>query len=257
MNKQAKYKNGQLVGRGIEWTDFTWNPIGGCKHGCRWEMPDGSIAICYAEEVAKKFNTTYPHGFEYHYWHPERLDEPLKLKEPARIFLDSMSDIGGHWVPREQAEQVLDVCRKAHWHTFQLLTKNPKRLLEYDLPPNVWAGFSTPPDFMWGKRLSGQQQAAKLITDLEAMKRIKACIKWVSVEPLSWDVSSWFYDCRLNWAVIGAASNGPKKYQPDQGDLIRLLAAFDEQGIPVFFKGNLEWKPWREEFPKVEAATEH
>lgn len=90
---------------------------------------------------------------------------------------------------------------------------------------------------------SGQQRAAKLMTDLEAMKKLKATVKWVSVEPLSWDVSSWFYDCGLNWAVIGAASNGPKKYQPDQGDLTRLLAAFDEQKIPVFFKGNLEWEP--------------
>ena len=37
MNKQAKSE----IKRGIEWTDYTWNPIGGCQHGCRWEMPDG------------------------------------------------------------------------------------------------------------------------------------------------------------------------------------------------------------------------
>ena len=52
MNRQAKYKNGKLVGRGIEWTDYTSNIIAGCKHDCRWEMPDGKIAICYAETTA-------------------------------------------------------------------------------------------------------------------------------------------------------------------------------------------------------------
>ena len=50
MNKQDK-GNGK---RGIEWTDYTWNPVGGCRHGCRWEMPDGAIALCC-------FELTYPY----------------------------------------------------------------------------------------------------------------------------------------------------------------------------------------------------
>ena len=55
MNKQEKIKNGKLIGRGIQWTDFTWNVNAGCFHRCRWAMPDGSVAICYAEEIANKF----------------------------------------------------------------------------------------------------------------------------------------------------------------------------------------------------------
>ncbi len=92
-----------------------WNVIGGCKHRCRWEMPDGSVAICYAEEVANALRSDkfYPQGFENHYYHPDRLTEPLKVKTPAKIFLDSMSDLMGHWVPDEQIEAVLDIARKA------------------------------------------------------------------------------------------------------------------------------------------------
>jgi protein gp37 len=52
MNKQVNRKNGAIVSRGIEWTDYTWNPIKGGFHACQWEMPDGSIANCYAEDVA-------------------------------------------------------------------------------------------------------------------------------------------------------------------------------------------------------------
>lgn len=265
MNRQAKYKNGILIGRGIEWTHvygentgFTWNPIGGCLHECQWQMPDGSIATCYAKETALKFRAAYPDKFEHHYWRPGKLNEPIKQKAPSGIFLDSMADLGGHWVPPEQAAAVLDICRQADWHTFQLLTKNPKRLVTYDLPSNVWAGFSTPPDFMWGKPLSIQQQAAKITADLEAMSQVKATIKWASVEPLSWDVASYFEGCGLDWVVIGAASNGPKKYQPEQGHVKNLLNVLDRQSIPVFFKGNLQGNPaaipWRENFPALKSS---
>src|SRR5574341_410290 len=112
MNKQSK-SSGK---RGIEWTDYSWNPVGGCQHGCRWVMPDGVIVECYAETVAERVaQNAYPHGFEHHYWRPEVLDEPLKLTKPARIFLDSMSDLIGHWVEKEQVEQV-----RSEEHTSEL-----------------------------------------------------------------------------------------------------------------------------------------
>lgn len=50
MTVQFKPKTGS---RGIEWCDETRNPTGGCLHQCRWEMPDGTIAICYAENLAE------------------------------------------------------------------------------------------------------------------------------------------------------------------------------------------------------------
>ena len=259
MNKQKKYKNGQLVGRGIEWTDWTWNAVAGCQHGCRWQMPDGTVAICYAEEVAKKFNRAYGQGFEHHYWHPQRLSEPLKVKDPAKIFLDSMSDLMGHWVPAEQIEAVLDVTRQASWHSFQLLTKNAPRLLKFDFPDNVWLGVSSPPDDMFGKRLARRSQERILHKSLQVLSEIKGRITWMSFEPRSWDVSPIVaqYPDALRWAVIGAASNGPKKYQPERDHVQALLDALDAQGVAVFFKGNLEWSPWREEFPQsIEQSLE-
>lgn len=118
MNAQEKIKNGKVAGRGIQWCSHTWNVNAGCFHRCRWTMPDGSVAICYAEEIAKKFTTGYPLGFEHSYWRPQNLSEPLKLKEPAKIFLDSMSDLFGHWVEDSQINQILDVCKQADWHVF-------------------------------------------------------------------------------------------------------------------------------------------
>lgn len=254
MNKQKKYnKNGTLASRGIEWTDYTWNAVAGCKHGCRWQMPDGTIAICYAEEVAVGIaRRAYPEGFEHHYWHEQRLKEPFRVKEPAKIFLDSMSDLMGIWVPDEQVEAVLAIARQAHWHTFQLLTKNAPRLLKFDFADNVCPGVSSPPDFMFGKRLPQKAQEKMLHKTLQILSQIDR-LTWMSVEPLSWNVGPIIeqYPDALQWVVIGAATNGRKEYQPDPAHVQNLLDVLDEWGVPVFFKGNLKWEPWREEFPII------
>lgn len=254
MNKQGP--------TGIEWTDYTWNVIGGCKHACRWVMPDGTTAVCYAESVAQGVaSAAYPQGFAHHYWHPARLEEPLRLKEPAKIFLDSMSDIMGAWVPDEQIRAVLDVVRRADWHTFQLLTKNAPRLLKFkgEFPPNLWVGVSMPPTQMFGRTLTQEQQSAMLRKSLGVLAELEfwCRTRWMSFEPLSWDVTldvcaNW----PIEWAVIGAASRGNQYYQPDAGWTGRLLISLSDEDIPVFFKGNLKWSPWRQEFPVQAKLTQ-
>ncbi len=254
MNKQEKVKNGVVVGRGIQWTDYTINPIAGCQHRCRWTMPDGGTAICYAELVANKFKGHYPQGFEAHYWYPERLSEPTKVKTPSKIFIDSMSDLFGNWVNDDQIDQVFKMCRQASWHEFQALTKNAPRLVNFEFPKNLWIGVSSPPDEMRGKRLSPNAQWRMLDKSLKTLGKIHASVKWMSFEPLSWDVSEIVADNKpLDWAVIGAATKGAKVYQPDHDHVNALLEVLDRQKVPVFFKGNL-WSngatsQWREYFP--------
>lgn len=248
MNKQLR-STGK---RGIEWTDYTWNPVGGCQHGCRWVMPDGTTAECYAETTAEGVaSSAYPFGFEHHYWRPKVLTEPLALTAPARIFLDSMSDLMGQWVDDNQIQQVLDICAKAHWHQFQLLTKNAPRLLQFSFPPNVWVGVSVPPSIMFGKPLSENQQARMLRRMLDVLDQVEVPIRWISIEPLSFDVAPLLQRANLQWAIIGAATNGRKAYQPKPEWVRYALNILDAQRTKVFFKGNLTWDPWREEFPEV------
>ena len=248
MNKQNK-GNGR---RGIEWTDYTWNPIGGCKHSCRWEMPDGTTAVCYAETVAERVaQAAYPHGFEHHYWRPELLQEPKKLATSAKIFLDSMSDLMGAWVPEEEIQQVLEICRQTPRHTYQLLTKNAPRLLKFDFPDNVWVGVSAPPSFFKGKPLSFTQQKRMVLRQLEVLSQVNVPVRWMSIEPLSFDIAHLLENSPLAWAVIGAATNGPKTYQPKPEWVSNVLDVLDAQDTKVFFKGNLDWTPWREDFPEI------
>jgi protein gp37 len=140
-------------GRGIEWCDETRNATGGCMHACRWEMPDGTIAICYAEDLAENglAKRGYPHGFEHHYWRPEMLKQLTKGDDPLLIFADSMSDMFASNVPKEHVLAILDTMGKAPHHTFQTLTKAAPQLLKYldRMPPNLWVGASSPPDCSW------------------------------------------------------------------------------------------------------------
>lgn len=265
MNKQGTLVNGKVSG-GIEWLitrlpdgterrGYTHNPVGGCQHGCRWTMPDGKIAICYAESTAEgAASAAYPHGFEHHYWRPGALNEPERVKEPARIFVDSMSDLFGAWVGDDEIRAVFEMCRRAHWHTFLALTKNAPRLLKFkgEFPANLHVGISTPPDYMLGRKLTEAQKRRMLEKGLSVLAEVgdHIPVMWVSVEPLSWDVSPIFKANKpAKWVVIGAASNGKVKYQPDPAHVQALLDVLDAQGVPVFFKGNLIWAEWREEYP--------
>jgi protein gp37 len=257
-------------GRGIEWTDETRNVTGGCMHDCRWQMPDGSVAICYAEVLAENgvAKSAYPHGFKHHYWRPNLLRDLVRADEPQLIFCDSMSDMFAAAVPDDQVRTILTAMRQAPHHSYQSLTKAAPRLLKFidDLPPNLWVGVSSPPDWMLGKRLSRQQQVAMLRKSMEVLAEIKARtgdIVWMSAEPVSWDLTEVLNTPHpLDWVVIGAASNGRRYFQPDPDHIRKLLLVMDATGTPVFYKGNIremfdandlgtdELNRWREDFPR-------
>lgn len=248
-----------IAGELITLPGYTWNPTAGCMHGCTWKMPDGSVTECYAKTVADKFRSekVYSNGFEHHYFHPERLNEPLKLKTPAGIFVGSMADLFGHWTPKEQIEQVINVMRQADWHTFQTLSKYPVRLPEFNpYPSNVWIGVSLPAGHMM--KPEGATRALKAY--LGHMEAVQSSVRFMSIEPLWFDAAPVFNEYMkshghlpFEWVIIGAASKGKIIYQPSPEWIESLLDVFDEQSIPVFFKGNLRGnsaaKIWREDFP--------
>lgn len=136
----------------IDWCDASWNPVTGCRHDCEYcfakkiahrfdgkewrNDPDGFGKLfcpseqpiphgCASCDVRNDCGFTldeprtrdgkkepYPYGFTptfYRY----RLDEPQKWKKPRNIFVCSMGDLFGDWVPTEwmTAAQVADIKR--------------------------------------------------------------------------------------------------------------------------------------------------
>lgn len=129
----------------IDWADATWNPVTGCLHGCEY---------CYARRIAERFGsnqmpifTDYPVldkpvrsvGFDgekiqpYPFdftptFHRYKLDTPHHWKKPRNIFVCSMADLFGDWVPDEWIRAVFEACEAAPQHRYIFLTKNPARL---------------------------------------------------------------------------------------------------------------------------------
>ena len=106
----------------IEWTDATWNPVTGCSQvspGCD---------NCYALQIAERKRGTraFPVGFDVQL-RPHKLLDPLRWKKPARIFVNSMSDLFHRDIPRNYLAQVWDTMVAADWHIYQVLTKRPHR----------------------------------------------------------------------------------------------------------------------------------
>jgi protein gp37 len=262
--------NEQKAPAGIEWTrcrnadgttrrGFTWNPVAGCLHDCEWDI-NGQRAECYAKTIAEKFTAAYPDGFASYYWHPKRLSEPKKVSEGAGIFPDSMSDLFGRWVHDTHLYAVLDVMEETPQHIYQCLTKYAMgyNIHQVELPANLWAGVSSPPDHMWGNDLNDRQKARYLAVALNILDdvRSRGLVTWMSFEPLSRDWSEIVrqYPKALKWAVIGAASDGRKYIPPDEKHVRNLLEVLDDQGVAVFFKGNMASLPyakanWRADFP--------
>lgn len=254
----------------IEWTDATWNPLRGCcrvSEGCR---------NCYAETVANRFKGP---GQPYEgliasggQWNgqikliPEKLEEPLRWTKPRKVFVNSMSDLFHENVPDEFIDQVFAVMAQCPQHIFQVLTKRPKRMLNYfmrcglvgasndlaDLTtgnwplPNVWLGVS----------VEDQETANERIPYLQ---KCPAAVRWLSIEPLIDSID--FFECSnhwyqnnytpwrnapiladIDWVVVGGES-GPHA-RPMNPEWVRTIRdQCKPANVPFFFKQWGEWLP--------------
>lgn len=219
----------------IEWTDATWNPVTGCDKvspGCKH---------CYAETMAKRLKAmgkaNYRDGFKLTL-QPHMLGLPLQRKKPTTYFVNSMSDLFHKDVPLEYIRQVFDVMRRAHWHTFQVLTKRSERLVEvaYDLEAhdivlpklkNVWIGVSV--------------ENERYKYRIDHLSLINAAVRFLSLEPLLGDLGE--LDLRrIGWVIVGGESgHNARPMHPDWARSVRdqCLAA----KLPFFFKQWGEWTP--------------
>jgi protein gp37 len=211
----------------IEWTEHTWNPVTGCTKlspGCKH---------CYAETMARRLKAMgapgYERGFELTL-HPERLEQPLRRKTPTTYFVNSMSDLFHEAVPDGFVDRVLDVCRQTPQHTYQVLTKRAERLPKFfadrTCPANVWLGVSVE-DRKYG------------VPRIAHLRRVKAAVRFLSVEPLLEDVGK--INLRgIQWVIVGGES-GPKARPMEERWAENVRAQAVAQGVAFFFK---QWGAW-------------
>ena len=193
----------------IEWASSSWNPWMGCQkvsEGCKnCYMFRDQKRYGHDPAVLRRSKTTFY--------------DPLKWKEPRRIFVCSWSDFFWEEVPDQWRMEAFTIMHSAPQHTFLLLTKRPQNM-ETMLPegwtegmwhqvPNVWLGVSV------------ENQARE--ERIPILLQTPATVHFVSAEPLlgPLDLRDWLPDpglrrrtnaqfkaaAALDWVITGGESD--------------------------------------------------
>lgn len=174
---------------GIAWTDHSNNPWQGCKkesEGC---------THCYMFRDKKRYGQD-PKAIVRS--KDKTFNQPLRWKDPAKIFVCSWSDF---FLEEADAwrEEYWDIIRASPQHTFLLLTKRAYNIQDR-LPEdwgegykNVWLGITAENQKRFDERM-------------EILKEIPARIRFVSAEPLLEPLDVRSYKNAIDWLIIAGES---------------------------------------------------
>lgn len=154
------------------------------------------------------------------------LEIPKRWSKPRKVFVNSMSDLFHEDVPIEFIAQVWSVMKDTPRHTYQILTKRPERMAKLLVQPpfevlrNVWLGTSV--------------EDGRVIDRIDAIRRVPAAIRFVSLEPLIGSVVEGDL-AGIHWAIVGGES-GPRarEMKPEWVDEIEAMCR--SSGTAFFFK---------------------
>lgn len=258
----------------VDWCDSTWNPVTGCLHGC---------AYCYAYNIAYRFGSVgtesnsengydcdlyegtgenhvldkpalrewkngkvtkapYPFCFDPTF-HRYKLDEPQRWKKPRNIFVCSMADLFGDWVPDEWIEQVFKACEAAPQHRYLFLTKNPKRYRELQLKGKL------PKRHWYGTSVTRKDDRDFFAPDYNT---------FVSIEPIlesfSDEKHAAYRQMVQPWVILGAETGNRKnKIVPKKEWITELVDYYSKFGYTKFFMKDslrdLMGDDFKQEFP--------
>ena len=184
--------------------------------------------------------TPYPYGFE-PTLHRYRLNQPERQGEPQTVFVCSMADLFGRWVPTGWIRDVLDACQQAPQHRYLFLTKNPARYLELDqvalLPHEN--------NFWYGSTVANEEDMA-----MYPMPWANINTFW-SMEPLLGPVDMSKAEGLPQWVILGAETgNRADKVIPRREWVDQITEFCEVNEVPVFYKDNL-----RAYFPDLPASA--
>jgi len=259
----------------IQWADEVWNIVTGCT------PVSEACDRCYARRMATRLRGRYGYPADEPFrvtLHHDKLNAPLKWRQPRHIFVSSMGDFFHPDVPVAFQAEALRIIDKCPQHTFLFLTKRPEQMRMFEQTcgglnrPNVWLGVTA----------ENQPRADERIPILLS---IPAALHFVSVEPMLGPVD---LSRHLNWQQVssiwtGTLANGVQAiiFDPlrpldwvicggETGPGARLMledwaVALKDQcataGVPFFFKSMGTnpyahlWSGLCREFPRERGMT--
>jgi protein gp37 len=258
----------------IEWCDSTFNPVTGCLHGCPYcyakintnrfqpkasEWPDASAIRaaqhdprCYIAEKATALydadgkyirSTPYPKGFSPTF-HTYKLQYPKDAKAPRMIFVGSMCDLFGDWIPDEWIKAVFKACKEAPQHVYMFLTKNPARYTYLAMSDRL----PSDDNYWYGTTVTTADEPYWFATSHRT---------FVSIEPIlsEFERSPRTLNPPPDWVIVGAMT-GPNanKHRPHREWVEAIIGRCADRCVPVFMKNSLAgiWGgPLVREWPEV------
>jgi protein gp37 len=217
----------------IQWTDITANPINNCyasglnSKGTRFGgngKPFGGIRPEVRPEISLNVDMLKQWG---------------RMKKAKKIFVGSMTDIFGEWVPDWMIYALLDAMDDSPQITFQVLTKRPDRALDIVnwLPNSLLGGPSLPSNLWLGVSAEDQKRYDQRAPILA---QIPAKVRFLSLEPLLGPIEISGPDNpelykAIDWVIVGGES-GPNARPLNTGWIHSILAQCKCYNIPAFVK---------------------
>lgn len=168
-------------------------------------------------------NPRYKNGFEITL-HEDLIELPLKWKTPKLIFVNSMSDLFHENIPTDFIKKVFNTMQQCPKHTFQILTKRSKRLMEIapelPWPNNIWQGVTV--------------ENNNYINRIKHLKTIPSNNLFISFEPLIGEIKELHLE-GIKWVIVGGES-GPKSRPIKPEWVIHIRDYCLKNNIPFFFK---------------------
>jgi protein gp37 len=220
----------------IPWADYTWSPITGCTKGCDY---------CYARKLAARFPKAFPNGFKPTF-HPDRLDEPAKVKKPSIIFVGSMGDIFDNEFSILQISDIFKVMRVVTQHTFMILTKQPRNMELFVRELNSWALTIQPnlmPNIWFGVTLDCYMKPKEQKEFLEPLLRFKqqGYETFLSIEPmLGFIRHDLILELKPGLVIIGSKTPGEPLHRAHKLALDRVIIECEAESIPLHYKHGRE-----------------
>jgi protein gp37 len=179
-----------------------------------------------------------PAFYEYRLAAPVNTKLPKDLTNPAngRVFVGSMADLFGKWVPDDWITKVFDACMTNPEWEYLFLTKWPKRYKLLESLPKAWFGAS----------VIQQSDVKRVEKEMQSFNTVG--IKWISLEPMLEPIT--FTD--LSWCnlvVIGAQTqtNQPTgnvpAFAPQFDWVVDVVNQCRQAGVAYYLKPNLLTSP--------------